>query len=396
MAELEGFLNRFAKSEEAPEVWFQLGSSNEFNAEEGKAREDYTKLIESFPDTPSGKKAAGALRRLDLVGKPSPSRERASRARRSTPAVPRQVGPGRVLGLVGRPVGQARAPRPGQALRKFHAKGLEIVGVSLDNEKADLEAFLKEQPMSWPQIFEPGGIDSRLATEYGIISLPTMFLVDGQGKVVNRSLRTASEVERRSRSCSPSGSPAWPWAIAEPSPRHHDDGDPSGRRPLPREVASGFWLLIGTAVLPFLLPAGLTSVLLGSGSSSFVLWLAEFSYRDLRNALHYPAYPHLQWIGIRSGEGPLRVAATCLIGIVAPVSGWVVRLAICHGPFRSPGRPAVEGRSGRSDRRGGEAGSGWIGLMSRGPLRLIHCGVPGRHCPPAVKPIILSLRGRSR
>ena len=38
---------------------------------------------------------------------------------------------------------------------------------------------------------------SRLATEYGIISLPTMFLVDGQGKVVNRSLRTASEVERQ-------------------------------------------------------------------------------------------------------------------------------------------------------------------------------------------------------
>ena len=80
---------------------------------------------------------------------------------------------------------------------KYHGKGLEVVGVSLDNEKADLEAFLKEQPMSWPQIFEPGGIDSRLATEYGIISLPTMFLVDGQGKVVNRSLRTASEVERQ-------------------------------------------------------------------------------------------------------------------------------------------------------------------------------------------------------
>ena len=74
---------------------------------------------------------------------------------------------------------------------------LEIVGVSLDNEKGDLEAFLKEQQITWPQIFEPGGIDSRLATDHGIISLPTMFLIDGQGKVVNRSLRTASEVERQ-------------------------------------------------------------------------------------------------------------------------------------------------------------------------------------------------------
>ena len=67
--ELEGFLNKFGKSDEAAEVWLQLGSSNEFNAEEDKAREDYTKLVESFPDTPAGKKAAGALRRLDLVGK---------------------------------------------------------------------------------------------------------------------------------------------------------------------------------------------------------------------------------------------------------------------------------------------------------------------------------------
>ena len=80
---------------------------------------------------------------------------------------------------------------------KYHGKGLEIVGVSLDNERGDLATYLKEQPMPWPQIFEPGGIESRLATEYGIISLPTMFLIDSQGKVVNRNLRTASEVERQ-------------------------------------------------------------------------------------------------------------------------------------------------------------------------------------------------------
>ncbi len=81
------------------------------------------------------------------------------------------------------------------------------------------------------------------------------------------------------------------------------------------------YLLIATAVLPFLVPAGISSMLLGSGSSPFVLWLAEFSYRDLRNAMQYTAYPHLRWIGIGTGEGPLRVAATCSIGIVAPALG---------------------------------------------------------------------------
>ena len=39
-------------------------------------------------------------------------------------------------------------------------------------------------------------MDSRLAIDYGIISLPTMFLVDAQGKVVSRNLRIA-ELEKQ-------------------------------------------------------------------------------------------------------------------------------------------------------------------------------------------------------
>ena len=38
---------------------------------------------------------------------------------------------------------------------------------------------------------------NRLATEFGIIALPTMILVDPQGKVVNRNIRTAAELERQ-------------------------------------------------------------------------------------------------------------------------------------------------------------------------------------------------------
>ncbi len=78
---------------------------------------------------------------------------------------------------------------------KYNAKGFEVVAVNLDNEKADLDAFLKATPLPWPEIFEPGGMESRLATDFGIISLPTMFLVDPDGKVSNRNLRTAAEVE---------------------------------------------------------------------------------------------------------------------------------------------------------------------------------------------------------
>ena len=69
--------------------------------------------------------------------------------------------------------------------------------MNLDNERAEVDAFLKDNPLSWPQIFEGGGLERRLAVEYGITSVPTMFLVDAQGKVINRNIRTAAEVDRQ-------------------------------------------------------------------------------------------------------------------------------------------------------------------------------------------------------
>ena len=199
MAELEGFLTKFGKSDEAPEVWLQLGSSNEFNAEEDKARAGLHQARRELPRH-AGRQEG---RRRPAAARPG---RQADRHQGNEPAGRdgrhgRSIAASRCWWCSGPPGAASRSaasfPTWSKLHEKYQGKGLEVVGVSLDNEKADLEAFLKEQPMPWPQIFEPGGIDSRLATEYGIISLPTMFLIDGQGKVVSRSLRTASEVERQ-------------------------------------------------------------------------------------------------------------------------------------------------------------------------------------------------------
>ena len=69
--------------------------------------------------------------------------------------------------------------------------------MNLDNERAEVDAFLKANPLAWPQIFEGGGLEGRLAIEYGITSVPTMFLADAQGKVVNRNIRTSADADRQ-------------------------------------------------------------------------------------------------------------------------------------------------------------------------------------------------------
>jgi ABC-type Na+ efflux pump permease subunit len=98
--------------------------------------------------------------------------------------------------------------------------------------------------------------------------------------------------------------------------------------------------MAGSGVLPFLLPDGLSSVFLGSGSPPFIAFLTLASYRDVRNAWQYDAYPLLQWARLATNEGPLAVAATCLIGILIPaVAGFYLwRFSLNHFD-RLIGRP---------------------------------------------------------
>jgi thiol-disulfide isomerase/thioredoxin len=195
MNNLKAFLDKWPNAEETPDVLLQLASTHEFNAEEKEAREFYTKLSESFPESPQGKKAAGAIRRLELVGKALTLKGKGADGNLIDTAQYR----GKTLLVVfwatwAGPV-KRDLPELAKIYEKNKAKGFEVVGVCLDNEKADLDAFLKANNVPWPQAFEPGGMEGRLATEFGIISLPTMFLVDPDGKVINRNIRTAADLD---------------------------------------------------------------------------------------------------------------------------------------------------------------------------------------------------------
>ncbi len=195
LGKLKAFVEKYPQSEEAPQALLFLASTNEMNGREAEARPYYAKLVEQSPATEWGKKAAGALRRLELVGKPIALKGVDLRGQSVDAAQYR----GKTLLVAFWATWAVPAKRDlpdlAKLYQKYNAKGFEVVAVNLDNEKADLEAFLKASPLPWPQVFEPGGMESRLATEFGVISLPTMILVDPDGKVVNRSLRTAGELE---------------------------------------------------------------------------------------------------------------------------------------------------------------------------------------------------------
>jgi thiol-disulfide isomerase/thioredoxin len=86
-------------------------------------------------------------------------------------------------------------PRVQAVYSQFHDKGLEVLGVSCDKSASDLESFLAaNREITWPQMFDashPGW--NPLATQFGINSIPTMFLIDKKGIV--RSVDARSNFE---------------------------------------------------------------------------------------------------------------------------------------------------------------------------------------------------------
>ncbi len=70
------------------------------------------------------------------------------------------------------------------AYHKYHDKGFEVVGVSMDHDKDAMLSFLKKHNIPWPQQYDGKAWDSSVAVKYGVKGIPEMWLVDRSGHVI--------------------------------------------------------------------------------------------------------------------------------------------------------------------------------------------------------------------
>jgi len=192
---LEQFVGEHPQSSDADEAMLQLAIAQEFAGQEEEASKWYGRIVSDFPQAPSAAKAAGAKRRLDSVGKILQLQGKSTTGQ----AVDLSKYRGKVV-LVHYWASWSEPCKADLAQLKelqgrYGRNGFELIGVSLDHNATDLANFLKTNRLPWPQLYEQGGLDSRLANELGILTLPTMILLDKQGKVINRNLHV-TELER--------------------------------------------------------------------------------------------------------------------------------------------------------------------------------------------------------
>ena len=75
----------------------------------------------------------------------------------------------------------AEMPNVAATYQKLHAKGFEIVGISLDQDRATMESALKDHGMTWAQYFDGAGWQNKISSSLGIEALPAAWLLDKKG-----------------------------------------------------------------------------------------------------------------------------------------------------------------------------------------------------------------------
>ncbi|MDP6447342.1 MAG: redoxin family protein, partial [Pirellulaceae bacterium] len=186
---LEGFVKKYPQAIDSAEAMLQLGLAREFTGESSAAIGWYDQIVKSFADTEHGKKAAGAKTRLQSVGKTI----RLAAATLDNKKVDLSAYRGRPVVVHYWSTLSGTGAKDEATLKNLQAKygrKLGILGVNLDTSRQAAVNHVKQARISWPQLFEEGGRDSRLANEMGILTLPTTFLIDDQGRLISHSIHT--------------------------------------------------------------------------------------------------------------------------------------------------------------------------------------------------------------
>lgn len=80
-------------------------------------------------------------------------------------------------------------PHLKEIYEKYHADGLDILSVSVDNNRAAWEKALDESNMPWTQVSDLQGLKGEVPNLYNVQGVPALWLIDQEGKIMVNNLR---------------------------------------------------------------------------------------------------------------------------------------------------------------------------------------------------------------
>ncbi|MBO9631486.1 MAG: TlpA family protein disulfide reductase [Chitinophagaceae bacterium] len=86
-------------------------------------------------------------------------------------------------------------PKVKDLYEQYRSKGFEVLGVSIDNDKKAWLKAVEEEEAPWAQVLTPD--IRKTQTDYMFSGIPTMYLIDGEGKIVDKFTGFTQEAEAR-------------------------------------------------------------------------------------------------------------------------------------------------------------------------------------------------------
>jgi peroxiredoxin len=98
------------------------------------------------------------------------------------------------------------------AYKRYHHAGLEIVSISADFDRKELQSVITREGLEWPQYYNPSGKDNAAVKQFGIKHFPSMWLLDRKGNI--RYISAAQDLNTKIESllketAAPAGKPSW-------------------------------------------------------------------------------------------------------------------------------------------------------------------------------------------
>jgi hypothetical protein len=190
---LAAFIEAYPRAEDTPDAMLNAGTASELINKEVEAKNWYQKLAKTFPDKPQAAKALGAVRRLELEGKPiklaGPRLEDAN----VTYDVDQMKGKLVIVYYWASWNANGAADLAKlKAIRAAYPNQVDLLGINLDATPEVAREFLRRNPGPGTHLYQKGGLDGKLATSYGIMALPSVFLVGKDGKVLSRNAQVST------------------------------------------------------------------------------------------------------------------------------------------------------------------------------------------------------------